>query len=127
MLDLRVIPKPGEPVDARLAAKPGHLALCILPGRRLGLADAFLEANFSAKHRPGVPVAQGPKGLDAGGRPGRAAHQGAPLFHKTRSVHLLNSPVNPPAEFSPVGVQADVEDPKTAQARPAATEYCRAG
>src|SRR2546427_3398624 len=118
MLDLRVISKSGEPVDARLAAKPGHLALCILSGRRLGLADGFLEANFSAKHRPGVPVAQGPKGLDAGGRPGRPRHQGARLFHKTRSVHLLNSPVNPPAEVSPAGVQADFADLRTAQARP---------
>src|SRR2546428_13792826 len=119
MLDLRVISKSGEPGDARLAAKPGHLALCILPGRRLGLADGFLEANFSAKHRPGVPVAQGSKGLDAGGRPGPAWQQGARLFHKTPSVHLLNSPVDPPAEFSPVGGQADFEDSKTPQARPA--------
>src|SRR3989442_14426809 len=122
MLDLRVISKSGEPGDARLAAKPGHLALCILPGRRLGLADGFLEANFSANQRPGVPVAQGPKGFDAGGAAGRAWQQGARLFHKTRSVHPLNSPVNPPAEFSPVGVQADFEDSKTAQARPAALE-----
>src|SRR2546428_14153863 len=98
MLDLRVISKSGEPGDARLAAKPGHLALCILPGRRLGLADGFLEANFSAKHRPGVPVAQGSKGLDAGGGPRRAGDQGARSFPKPRTVQTAKPPRQSPAQ-----------------------------
>src|SRR5207245_10110388 len=120
-LNVGVVAKSGEPSDADLAPKPGHLALGVLACCRLSFPHRVLLGDLPAQHGASLPVTQGLERLQP--RPVGKLDCPARLVQQAGGEHALDPAVDAFAEPRAVGVESDLDDVEAVQTGPAALEH----
>ncbi len=64
-VDVQLIPKTGQPMDARVATEPGPLTFGVVTSALLGVGDGGGEVPFAGEMASSLAIPDGFEGLDA--------------------------------------------------------------
>ena len=112
VLNLRLIAETAQPMDLRLAPKPGHLPFGIVAVGLLSGLKRLLARDFSTKKLQRLLVAES---RQRGGSFTILINQPLRLLHQPGIEHLLRAAVDSVIERLPVGIKTETQNAEAAQ------------